>query len=229
MKAYSILSICFLLPFSAFTQIQNDFENRAINQLLNEHYFRSINKSKMAFDYKGSPYENEGFEKGSLITNNKQEYKDVPLRYNIYNDEIEFKNDDNIMALENPNQFEFITIGKSKYVYLPFTSKKIAKKGYFKVIEEGKASLFVKPKVALSEAVRPGPYKDAVPATFSRTTDEIYVKTGDKEPQLVAGKKSFEEIFSDKPSQVAGFLKENKIKANNVDDVLKLVKFYNAN
>lgn len=230
MKTRLIFLFCFFsIPMLSFSQYPQDFQNNAINQLLNEHYFKVINTTKTSFDYKGSPYENDTFIKGSLYTSTKQLYTDVPLRFNIYNDNIEFKSEDKTLALENPNLFEFITIGQSKYVYLPYSVSKITKKGFFKVVEEGNATLLVKPKVVLYEAIRPGPYQDAVPATFSRTGDEIYIQIGIHEPQLVANKKSLEEIFSDKKDRIAGFLKGNKIKVSSVDSVLKVVKFYNSN
>ena len=48
---------------------------------------------ELAFiDVIGSPFANDKFLKGNVILNNDDEYENVPLKYNTYNDELYFKN-----------------------------------------------------------------------------------------------------------------------------------------
>ena len=50
-------------------------------------------------DVVGSPFANDEFLKGNVILNNDDEYENVPLKYNIYNDELYFKNAKDEMLL----------------------------------------------------------------------------------------------------------------------------------
>ena len=52
----------------------------------------------------GSPFANDEFLNGNVVLNNDDEYENVPLKYNIYNDELYFKNikDDMLLSFVIP-------------------------------------------------------------------------------------------------------------------------------
>ncbi|NQU88689.1 MAG: hypothetical protein HQ541_23345 [Mariniphaga sp.] len=220
-----ILILFGVLIFSS-SVFSQDF--RSINDLINETNIRSrgINNNN---DYTGSPYENDEFVKGKLITHSEFIYNDIPLRLNIYNNNIEYKDDKGeTFAIDNPDYFSLINIGDAKIRYITYELGKKINKAYFKVIEEGKATLLLKPKVNFQEATKPGAYQEAKSASFKRLPDEIYIQVGEKKAQQVTNKKSLLLILSEKQGLINAFLKENKIKLNKSEDILKVVRYYNS-
>ena len=69
-------------------------------------------------DILGSPYLNKEFILGNIITKTRIQYVDVPLRYNIYNDDMEFEVGENdYLAISNPKGMKEVRIGESVFVY----------------------------------------------------------------------------------------------------------------
>lgn len=214
-----------LLSVYSFSQA---YTYSSLSELMTSNLIRVVNLKSETGEYSGSPYENEMFTKGELITKSRVIYKDVPLRINLYNNSIEYESDGKAYELSNLDYFDYFTIGQSKFKFLPYRDGKRIDKSFLKVEEEGKATLLVRPVVKFEEATKPGAYQDAKPASFTRLTDQIYIKIGESEAHQVTGKKSIEEIFADKKETINKYLSENKIKFNNTEDLVKLVKFYNA-
>jgi len=180
-------------------------------------------------DIEGSPYLEDNFIKGSVYTTSKTEYVDVPLRYNIYNDQLEFKTgNDKVQALAAPEMIEKIEFGNYKMVYAPYSISKKIRRGFFVVLAEGKSSLYEKPRITFKEATEPGGYKDAEPAKFVRNTDEYYIRVGENQAKLVGNKNDLLEVFPDHQKQLETFIKKNKIKPNKPESLKELVKYYNS-
>jgi hypothetical protein len=227
MKRHIFVFVSFLL-ISGFGYSQ-DYSFRNVNDLMNSSFLRDMGDRLKSQEYEGSPYENDEFIIGSLVTKSKQVFKDVPLRLNIFNDDIEFKNsEDNIFAIENPELFEHIIIGDSKIMHLPFIVGNKVKKSYMEVLEEGELVLLAKSRVIFKEAVKPAAYKDAQPAMFKRVPDMIYIKVGEQGATLINSKRDLIKILSPMHPDVSDYIKKNKIKANKID-IRKLVNHYNLN
>lgn len=76
-------------------------------------------------DIQGSPFLNQEFVNGSVYTTTKFQYADIPLRYNIYNDNIEFKTPENkILAIAQPETIDKITFGDYTMEYLSYMNVK---------------------------------------------------------------------------------------------------------
>ncbi|VAW22416.1 hypothetical protein MNBD_BACTEROID01-1687 [hydrothermal vent metagenome] len=200
-----------------------------INELAGLSYFAKVEaRDRLTGEgIKGSPYENEEFTNGFLVTINNTKYENIPLRLNIYNDGIEYQSKDGeILALYNKEIINHLMIGGSKYKYLPYAKGDRTYKTFFRVIEEGKASLLVRQRVIFREARPAADYKKPAPPTFKRQPDEYYIRLEDGLAQKVSGKKDLEIIF---PPSVKAFIKRNKIKATRLDGLQKLVHYYNMN
>ena len=177
----------------------------------------------------GTPYLMDEFAKGSIFTITKQHVANVPLRYNIYNDEIEYllgKNE--IQAMANPEIVERIVFADYNIVYLPYTNSKKIKSGFFIILEEGNASLYSKPKVKYKKASEPNAYNNGNSARFIKNPDQLYIKVGKEQAKLVGNKKDLVEIFPDNKDKVKAFIKKSKIKTKNQESLLELVQYYNS-
>ncbi len=180
-------------------------------------------------EIKGTPYLNDDFIKGTIYTTSEQKYVDLPLRYNIYNDELEFKTpEDKVLALGTPEIIEAVEYGDQVMVYLPYTDNTKIKKGYFKVLLLGDVSLFSKYVVEFKEAGEPNAYDNAKPAEFSRNKDVYYLKIGNEQAKKVGTKKELIEAFPDHKKEIESFVKKNKIKPSDPDKLKALINFYST-
>jgi hypothetical protein len=180
-------------------------------------------------EIEGSPHEVSDFVLGVVVTKSDLKYENIPLRFNIYNDEMEFKSDEGtILSLSPPEFIDFIMIGEEKYIYAPYAIGNKILRGYFKVMAEGKVSLLVKQNINLKEAELPQAYKDAQPARFVRMTDDFYIRTEQSEAYPVSNKKELTGLLEDKAKEIEDYLKKNKTRFNRLEDMQKLVNYYNT-
>ncbi|MEE4285285.1 MAG: hypothetical protein V2I31_04020 [Mariniphaga sp.] len=195
----------------------------------NRRHSGDISKFLTEANINGTPYLNDGFIEGSVFTTSKTHYVDVPLRYNIYNDQIEFQLGENpVQALAAPETVELIQYGDYTFEYVPFTNVKKIRRGFFIVEEKGNATLYSKPQVVFENAKEPAAYQDAVPARFVKRPNEYYIRIGKEPAMLIAKRKDLEEVFPDHKDEISDFIKKNKVKPNDPELLKELVQFYNS-
>lgn len=225
------LALLFFLSFSLTTFAQSDYQ---INQAI--EFFRT---NKMANgeiknvltekDIEGSPYLTAEFIKGDVYTSSKMQFVDIPLRYNIYNDEMQFQSPDgNIAAIAAPEVIEKVTFGDYTLEYIPFVNAKKMRRGFFKLVVKGNASLYARPNIEYREPVPPGAYKDPEPARFVGKPDTYYIRIGMDAAQKIENKNDLEVVFPDHNKEVAGFIKKNKVNQRKEDKLKALVEYYNS-
>ncbi len=180
-------------------------------------------------DIEGSPYLNDDFIEGSVYTNSKTQYEGVPLRYNIYSDEIEFRSDNGqVMVLAAPEVLGKVEFGDYQFEYIFYQILNKSRRGYFAVLEKGKASLYSRSQINFTEAKKPAAYQDAQSAKFTKMA-EIYFVSVDKEAAKPVSKpKSLQEVFPDHKTEIAAFIKKNRVKTNNPESLKELVRYYNS-
>ncbi|HSO89120.1 MAG TPA: hypothetical protein VLQ91_21385 [Draconibacterium sp.] len=177
----------------------------------------------------GSPYLNKDFETGTIFTVQRRQYVGIPLRYNIYNDNLEFKNPaDEIQALATPEIVEKAVIVNTQLIYLPYLQANKTKKGFFIVLEEGKASVYSKPGILFKERTEPGAYKEPEPPKFVRKSEEYYIRIGNEQAILIKSKKELIAAFPDNQDKIENFISKNKIKTNKPEGLKEVVIYYNS-
>jgi len=182
-------------------------------------------------DIAGTPYLNNDFVPGNIITKNAVKYIDIPLRYNIYNDEIEFSQDGEAFALENPLNYSSISIAEQSFIYSSFVgrAKGEAGKASFFELMNNKGKLFLLKRYSV-QFIKPSPsqgYVEAKLAEFKKTPDSYYFKFGSSPAQEVGNLKSTLLMFGKHSKRIATFIKAEKLKLRNQEDLLRIVSFYN--
>ena len=231
MRKYLISALFIALTASVFAQFSLSYELKEtadfyrMNQLLN----KSGNTDLLLKDIKGSPYLNNEFVNGTIYTTMKTKYNDVPLRYNLYNDDLEFKNPaGEVLALAKPEIVEYAVFGDNQLVYCSYSVGNKPKKGFLVLKQEGNAALLSKVSVIYQEPAEPGAYKEAEPAKFVHRADEHYIRVGSEMALPVSNKKSVLEAFPDNQDKIEDFISKNKIKLNKPEGLAEVVKFYNS-
>ncbi|RIH63562.1 hypothetical protein D1164_19220 [Mariniphaga sediminis] len=230
MKRLWFISV-FLLWVSAYSFAQLNWEVRTASEFYNSYNLKKGNwrSTLTEKNIDGSPYLNDDFIEGSVFTTSQTQFVGILLRYNIFNDQIEFRSGDGpVQAMATPEIVEKIEFGEYQFEYIPYLHVKKMKYGFFVVLEKGYATLYSRLSVEFEEAKKPGGYQDAQPPKFSRRADEYYIRIGKKPALLVAGKKDLEIALSDHKKDVASFIKNNKVRPNKPETLKELVQYYNS-
>jgi len=150
------------------------------------------------------------------------------VRYNIFDDEMEFVKDESIyyLAKEIGRKIRFINTNS---IYKVFEFK--GDLHFFKVHVEGENSLIAKQKVRyIEEKVAKSGYDRARPENYKRLNDEIYFAIGNKKLVKLSkkSKKEFFKSFGEKSSEIQKYVKKNKLGRKNIEDLKKIVTYYNT-
>lgn len=224
--------LIFLLIFSIQIKAQYNY-----NVIPTMDYFRIVEMTEKDLniilteqDIEGSPYLENEFVNGIVYTTSKQKIIDIPVRYNIYNDNLEFKTPENkILAISNPETLELIDFGSYKMKHTSYIDKKQTRYSFLILQEEGKATLYAKPEVFFQEEIKGDGIKPSKPAIFVSKPDSHYISVDNKPAVKVDNKKALFNILSGHHEEVALFLKDNKVKNITKDDQLRvIVTYYNS-
>lgn len=178
-------------------------------------------------DIAGDPYLNNDFIEGKIITNDNVVLKGQ-LRYNIYADEMEFIVKENVYWIDNQDRIESIQYGDHTFMYYLKGEDKFDRGDYYEVLEDGPTKLLLRRKVVLLDAVPAKPYQDPKPPRFEPSRDTYFLMRFQGKPEKVTSKKELLQLMVDKEPEINSFIKKNKISANNLEDLKKVVAYYNG-
>ena len=163
------------------------------------------------------------FEKASVDNYDTRAY----VRYNIFNDEIEFIKEMNIYYLvkEVGRKVKFTRTGITYKVF-----ELDRENHFFKVHIEDKYSLVAKQKVRYIEPkVAKSGYDRAKPGDYKRIRDEFYITDeNNKLKKIVFKKKAFYSIFGTRSESIKEYVKSNKLNFKKLDDLKTIIQHYNS-
>tara|TARA_R110002072_G_scaffold95197_16_gene209853 strand:+ start:12280 stop:12975 length:696 start_codon:yes stop_codon:yes gene_type:complete len=149
------------------------------------------------------------------------------VRYNIFDDEMEFVKDESIyyLAKEEGRKVHFTASG--------FTYKVYELNGdlhFFKLLQEGKNSLVAKQGIRYIDAKAAlSGYDRAKPANYKKLKDELYLALEDKTLVKLSKKKNqFFSAFGSKESVMKAYMKKNRLNYKNRTDLEKAVAYFNT-
>lgn len=150
------------------------------------------------------------------------------LRYNIYDDEMEFVRENNLYYLvKEVGRKVYFEDTKSTYKILKHSDKL----KYFKVILQGNLTLLARHKVRHFEA-RPAEsnYDKPRPERYKRLKDELYLAIDQKVVTKLSGikRKDFLQFFGSRSEEISSFMKKNKLSHKKVEDLTKVLGYFNS-
>lgn len=179
-------------------------------------------------DYKyvqGSCYFNEDFIDGRMTLNTSQTFEG-PIRYDIFADQIEFKNQANeIFTVQNQSVIRTVYLDSLRFSY--FEPGEFANmKGFYELLVLGNYSLYKKYQILLKnpEAAGPGKYSSA--AMFIPLDSKYYIMDTDANFREITNKKDLLLPGRD-TDELEKFIKTNKIKTKEEKDLIRFTEFLN--
>jgi len=182
-------------------------------------------------DIKGDPYIFRDFQKGVLSVLNDQKF-DVEIRYDLYANQMHLKNKDEIYAIIHPEKVQLIEAGDYKFIYSAYLNSpkddEPSRSSYFIIKTGGKCALLVKKNIRIQDAQLPTLYQEAKPAKFVLTADTYFLKNDGSNAVGIKNKKDLLKVLADKSDAVKSFISSNKLGVKDIEDLEKIVVYYNS-
>lgn len=226
----SLILILQLFVFSAFGQTRVMTKTYDDFQLL-KHINAEGRKGYLTeSDIQGSPYLNNKFITGEVLTDDNVRYVGIPLRYNVYSNEMEFQNaKGQILSIQFPGNIKEVKIGHDIFVYnLYFLSPERLKWGYFQQINSGKAEGLIGYRVIFEEAQKALAYKDPQPPKFVQQPAYYYVSIDKKPAVRVQRTSELIALLGNHKKELEDFAKKEKIKIRRLSDLRRILYYYNS-
>jgi len=178
----------------------------------------------------GSPYLNDEFEKGEVVLKDKTTFKDVLLRYNIYNDQMEFQDEGKEYAIGTGawHLLDRISVGDNIFVVDIYSIGTREKEGYFTLLADGETKLLRKHEMKLTDPVPAKPMQDPKNSEFVRKQDVYYLKIGSERIYEINNLKKMIAHVGEHQDELKTFAKKEKISVKKPDKLAKLVDYYNS-
>ncbi len=206
--------------FSQGKLMVDRFQTRVLNNQLLD--------GSPVYDAEGSPYLNDEFAEGTVYVGSAT-YPDVLLRYNMYEDRIEFKVYESLYGFSPTKNIDSVRLGDRKFVVRTFKTKAKEGVGFLIALDSGKMQLFLRKSVYLKPKEEPKAMQyNMIPPTFKPRADVFYVSLGDAELIEVESIKKVVAILPDRREEVAAFAKAEKLSAGSEADLIKLSRYYNS-
>jgi len=195
------------------------------------------NPSSGSVDYKeglegtpGTAYLNPEWQQGVIIMNDKIVIENIPMRYNLFTQQIQFIKDGDTVAIGNPEDIQKIRIADKEFVFNEYLDGNIVKTGYFELRQDGNCRLLKRWKAIYQMSDETNTPKGASAENDVFITDcHCYLRFGNQPAFAVShNKKELIESFGDKSDRVKDFMKKSDIRLKKEQDLKIVIGFYNS-
>jgi hypothetical protein len=175
----------------------------------------------------GTPYLEDEFTDGALSFRDTY-YRDLRLRYNIYEGHFEFESEGQVLYFD-PRYTEVDTVwmGDNKFIFQEHQDVRSVKRSYMQLLYEnmGTQVLSLRETILLQPESAKG-YEDAKPARFQSRPDRLFVRFGKEPAREFSGRKSIPEIFPGYAGELEAFAKKERLRFRQPEELIELCKYY---
>ncbi len=222
-------SVCFSQTFSTVgVPTGSKVESTSVIDGVVTHSYSNTGKIPI----NGTPFLSDYFDHGILELHDGQKSGSELMRYNIAKDLFEIVRGNDTLILNRPYAVKYIYLDNKVFVFDPKLRENVDRKfnGYFQLCVDGKLSLFMKRLKKLSFDNFVSNYQGG-----SGTKEYYYIdnvsfigKISDGEPFLMKSSKKFIKNLTTHKAEVKAYIKDEKIKFNKEEDLVRLVNYYNS-
>jgi hypothetical protein len=205
-----------------------------LNGLMDEYQFTKMRDGtysrynlKMS-EIQGTPYLNQEFSPGKIVTKKGAIYTDIPLRYNAYSDDLEFRKDNDTYNIEPKTIVKRAEFGGVIFACMQYDLNDKTQNGLFEILTEGKATLLVRYSVRFSDKEEAKGYSDPKPARFEEAQKNHFISIDGAPAKLITNKKRLLELFGTQKGEMESYISKNKIAVKGDDNLTKIVAYYNS-
>jgi hypothetical protein len=188
----------------------------------------SANATKTAAaDIQGSPFLDDKFVEGEIYVSAKRTV--VPVRYNVFQDWIEYQQGGQTLVLEPSKTIEKVKIGDAVLVVDKFELQGKSKYGYLTLLDTGKVVL-MKKNVIRYIPLQKGRALDGtdLPAKYAKSPDVYFYKIGSGPLVEIDNLKSLIASFPDKQEELKQYAKKEKISVKKQEELIQFIRYYSS-
>lgn len=179
-------------------------------------------------EIQGSPYLNKEYQVGTVQTDGDIIYSDIPLRYNCFEDVLEFTKNKVSYDLIPKTIVKRAEFGGQVFSCKDYESKGGTEKSYFEILVEGKASLLVHYSIKFFEKEPLKGYAEPKPARFDDFEKNYYISINNSPAKKISNNKKWIEILADKQKDVDSYISKQKLSVKKAEDMKKIIGYYNS-
>ncbi|HZK94947.1 MAG TPA: hypothetical protein VFC67_12135 [Prolixibacteraceae bacterium] len=224
--------VCFFILLFVLTNSLN--AQTMLNGLMDNYRFKKmsdggniLNDLKMS-DIQGTPYLEEEFSNGKIITSEGTTYDGIPLRYNAYSDDLEFQKGEDTYNIDPKIIIRRAEFGGAVFGCMKYDFFGKIQNGLFEILTEGKATLLVKFTIKFLEKDKVQAFADPKPARFDAPKKEYYMTIDGAPAKLITNKKSLLELFGNRKDEMESYISKNKLSVREDDSLKKIVVHFNS-
>lgn len=190
----------------------------------------NMNQKQLELRYEsidGSPYLTEDFRKCVLYLENGSVYRNVAVRLNIYDNNLEFQRGDTYYIFDKVDGIYKIEFSSGDIItFVENLNKDI--EGFYRIEADGKYRLLSGLDVNFREGkTATNSYTENVNPQFIRVKDKLYIQLPDENLVYLKNKKSFGKEFSSDHKEFVNYAKTKKLNPGNQEDLIKIVEYMN--
>ncbi len=178
----------------------------------------------------GNPYLYRDWHEGIIIMKDKSVITGNKFRYNIYSQQMEFIDNNDTMAIANPEETKLIRFADKVFVYTDYYYKSELSQGYFELLEDGPCMLLKRWVISYHLTDNETQQRNVAANDSEEFVKECncYLKFGNiPATTLENHKKDFINCFDEDSEQISAYMKRGKLKHKDQGDLLEIVSYYN--
>jgi hypothetical protein len=219
------LTLFAMLAFVSVVHAQNQIGLNIADHLLIKNSNRNLDGD--AEKIEGSSYLSDQFTPG-VVHGIKGKFVPTPLRYDIFNDVLEFQQNGLVYILDPSTGIKKVEMGENILVVRQINFKG-PHLGYLLLLDSGKVSLLQKKVIKFMQGKPPAALQStATPAKYLPGQDVYYYQINKALPAELRSLKEMIADFPDKHDEMNAYVKKEKISAKKKEDLIQLVKYYNS-
>ncbi|MFO8000929.1 MAG: hypothetical protein R6U46_06785 [Marinilabilia sp.] len=227
MRRTFLLLFCLAVVYSGYSQA---YEITDLNTLSDQFNFERNEMKDIDALYEkieGSPFLNEDFVPGDVVINDSVTIEEIPLRYDIYRDRIQFLDKrDQVLEIDLSKPITFYFDDRS-FVICDYKEKAEEKRGVLELLVEGRIRLYKKYNIEFKKATKAIGFRDAQPNMFNRREAEYFISVDNGIPEKINKKKSLIRKLKDLNPEVEDYLENRKLRLRKENELVQLIQFCN--
>ena len=224
-----------LLMFGLIGKIWAQEKANLLNRTLSLNVFDQSGKAFVnpAPDVAGSPFLADEWKYGTLVVTTNRKYDSVKIRLNLYSQQVHFLNGSNQELALDKGYIKEILLPVGK----PGASVRMDFQNGFPAIDEQDVNNFyevlVPGKISLLLSIRKiiAQEKDEMTGEVRKeykTYEDYYAFDGKTMQRIKKDKTFIENLLADKREKIETFVTDNKLKLKSIDEIQKVIEYYNA-
>nr|MBD3623104.1 hypothetical protein [Sunxiuqinia sp.] len=221
--------LCLAYSSVAFSQTFTITDLRSLSDLMSFEKNKSKDFNDPSYaNVDGTPYLKDEFVPGDVFINDTILIEEVPLRYNIYSDQMEFVSaQKQVLVIDDPNKSYAFNLDGELFSIQDYIDRGNMEHGVLQLIVDGDFRLYKKYQIDFKPATKAIGFQDAQPNRFTRQEDQYLLAVDQNAPETFRNHKDLlEKLKAHKPA-IEDYAKEQNLKLKSESGLIQLIQYCN--